>query len=193
MSKKAIILIIILVLVVAGILWWGYSKKEVVQTVTQESTPQNEQSTTPQTDTTPIGWLKETDETTGLTFRYPSDFGTNYISVVDWPPKLEVLAEAFSCTEAGEETSRAGRTNKQIIGGREFCVTTESEGAAGSVYTMYAYGFDGGGETVVFTFSLKFVQCDNYDEPDQSLCKNERTRFDPGVTVSLIANSIKNE
>ncbi|OHA66107.1 MAG: hypothetical protein A2672_01135 [Candidatus Wildermuthbacteria bacterium RIFCSPHIGHO2_01_FULL_49_22b] len=192
MSKKVYFSIIILVLAVAGILWWGYSNKVTVEPI-PEPVVQNDNSQTSPIDTTPTGWLKETDEATGLTFRYPADFGTNYISVVDWPPKLEVLTEEFSCTEAGEETSRAGRTNKQIIGGREFCVTTESEGAAGSVYTMYAYGFDGGGETVVFTFSLKFVQCDNYDEPDQSLCKNERTRFDPGVTVSLIANSIKNE
>jgi hypothetical protein len=68
-----------------------------------------------------------------------SPLTTKYIKAVDWPPKIEITNGRFSCTEAGAENAPAGLTERKNIGGVEYCVTRESEGAAGSTYTQYAY------------------------------------------------------
>src|SRR6185295_15193176 len=39
----------------------------------------------------PDSWVTFTDQTNNLQFRYPPTLGTNYISTVDWPPKIQVL------------------------------------------------------------------------------------------------------
>lgn len=52
-------------------------------------------------------WLEYADSQRGISFRYPPDFGTQFIRALDWPPMLELLAGPFECTEAGEETARA--------------------------------------------------------------------------------------
>lgn len=64
---------------------------------------------------------------------------TKYITTVDWPPKVQTLNQSFSCTEAGVETQRAGQTKQVIVNDTTYCVTKNTEGAAGSVYTQYAY------------------------------------------------------
>jgi hypothetical protein len=66
------------------------------------------------------------------------------------------------------------------IGGREYCVTKVSDGAAGSTYTQYAYATaEGNDKTKIFTFTLRFVQCMNYDDPEQAECLSERDTFYP--------------
>src|SRR5690606_32042758 len=42
--------------------------------------------------------------TTEYSYRYPADLGMTYVDLVDWPPAVQTLDEAFSCTEGGEET-----------------------------------------------------------------------------------------
>ena len=54
-------------------------------------------------------WLEYADSERGISFRYPPDFGTQFIRALDWPPMLELLAGPFECTEAGEETARRGQ------------------------------------------------------------------------------------
>ncbi len=131
-------------------------------------------------------WKTVTDPTSGISFRYPADFGTTYISVTDWPPKVALVNAPFSCTEAGTETAQAGATRKISIGGHEYCVTKESEGAAGSIYTQYAYAGPKEGKTMIFTFSLRFVQCANYDNPKKTECETERGAFDPNPIVDAM-------
>jgi hypothetical protein len=99
---------------------------------------------------------------------------------VDWPPQIQVVPGPFSCTEAGEETSRAGRTENRIIDGTVYCVTKVTEGAAGSIYTQYAYAREtDGNKVMILTFSSRAVQCTNYDEPEASACEVEQEAFDP--------------
>jgi hypothetical protein len=136
------------------------------------------------------GWLTQTDASNGLGFRYPPDLRTRYIHPVDWPPMLQVVDGPWQCTEAGSEIARAGKTERQTLGGRSYCVTRESEGAAGSIYTMYAYAFEHGGRVAVLTFSLRAVQCGNYDEPSKSECETERAAFDVGPTIDAIARTL---
>ena len=80
---------------------------------------------------------------------------------------------------------------KRTVGNRAYCVTRESEGAAGSVYTSYTYVFGEGNETIIFTFSLQAVQCANYDNPQKTACEKERRSFDPDRIADQMARSIK--
>lgn len=134
-------------------------------------------------------WLVATS-TTGYTLRYPQTLSTEYIRAVDWPPVFTVMNESFSCTEAGIETDRAGETELRLIGGRAYCVTTISEGAAGSVYLQYAYAFPAGTKTHILTFTLRAVQCGNYDEPQKTACETERTAFTIDPLLDQIARTI---
>lgn len=102
---------------------------------------------------------------------------TIYISAVDWPPHVSIENITFSCTEAGSQTGRAGETKKIIIHTHTYCVTTSTEGAAGSIYTQYAYARAKGDKTQILTFSLRFVQCGNYPEEEKTACESERSTF----------------
>ncbi len=143
-------------------------------------------------------WTTATDGNTGITFQYPKTLLTEYIHTVDWPPQIQILNEPFTCTEAGSETARSGQTVKRMVDDRTYCVTKESEGAAGSVYTNYAYAFplystgstQADRKTVIFTFSLQAVQCANYDDSQKTACENERSSFDLDSTVDRMAGSI---
>lgn len=135
-------------------------------------------------------WRTSTDQKSGLSFKYPEQLGTTYISTVDWPPQLQVESKAFTCTEAGTETDRAGKTEKRLVDSRTYCVTTESEGAAGSIYNQYAYVFAHDNQTAIVTFTLRFPQCANYDDPQRTACEQERTTFDLDSVVDKIAQTL---
>jgi len=143
-------------------------------------------------------WITATDNKTGITFQYPKTLLTEYIHTVGWPPQVQVLNEPFTCTEAEWETARAGQTVKRMVDDRIYCVTKESEGAAGSVYTNYAYAFplystgstQADRKTVIITFILQAVQCANYDDPQKTACENERSSFDLDSTIDRMAKSI---
>ena len=65
-----------------------------------------------------------------------------------------------------------------------YCVESLSEGAAGSTYTSYTYTTLKKGNLVKVNFTLRFPQCDNYDDPQKSECKQERTIFNPDSIVT---------
>ncbi len=127
----------------------------------------------------------------GKTFKYPASLGTKYISLTDWPPVLNITNEAFSCFQAGAEIERAGETKTEVINGHTYCVTRVSEGAAGSMYTQYAYARAAGSKTEILIFTLRFVQCGNYNEPEMSKCQSERNAFDIGPAVDKIFQTVK--
>ena len=135
-------------------------------------------------------WLAYTDSQRGVAFRYPPDFGTRYIRGLDWPPMIQLLEGPLQCTEAGSETARAGRTERADVDGRRYCVTRVTEGAAGSIYTSYAYAFEKDGRVAILTFSARAVQCGNYDEPQKSECNAERQTFDPGMLIDAVARTV---
>lgn len=135
-------------------------------------------------------WLYATDTSIGATFRFPEKFPTEYITPNDWRPKVQILSQEFTCTPAGDEFSRAGKTEPIMVNGHQYCRTEESEGAAGSTYTMYAYAFAKGNGTAIFTFSTQSVQCSNYDDPQKTACENERKTFTPDSIVDKMASTL---
>lgn len=127
----------------------------------------------------------------GITFQYPKEILAEHISEAKWPPKLIIEDRSFICNPSGNEIQQGGQTEQRLVDNRVYCITKESEGAAGSIYTTYTYEFPKDHQTGVITFTLRFVQCQNYDNPKASECESERSTFDIDGTVDRIVQSIK--
>jgi hypothetical protein len=138
----------------------------------------------------PAGNLK-TFSGDGVTFQYPEELSTKYITAVEWPPEVEVTNGPFSCVEGGTESSAAGRTVRETIdGATTYCVTRKSEGAAGSTYTSYEYAFPKGNKVVTLSFDLRFNHCTNYSEEVMNACNAERNTFNLGGIIDQIADNL---
>lgn len=116
-----------------------------------------------------------------------------YVSAADWPPQLREIGESFTCAESGLPVERAGGTEERKINGRIYCVTEVTEGTAGSVYTQYAYAFEKGESTAILTYSIRFVQCGNFDESERTDCEREQEAFDPDRIADAYAYGRKND
>ena len=138
-------------------------------------------------------WKYTEPDARGLQFQYPDPLPTQFISAQAWPPKVSLVAEEFSCA-AGEYTDSSGalvRTEERMVGDRMYCVDMSSEGAAGSTYTTYAYRTEQGDFVAHVDFTLRYVQCMNYDEANQGMCTLEQGTFDVDGLVDRIASSIR--
>ena len=147
-------------------------------------------STTSNTDTDIADWKTSTNPD-GVLFQYPEKLSSTYITAVDWPPKVTVSTSAHTCLDTGSATSSVGITEKRMVNTHEYCRTTESEGAAGSIFNTYTYATQIEGKQVVFTFSTRLVQCANYDDPQKTECENERESFDIDAVVDRIARTVE--
>jgi hypothetical protein len=130
------------------------------------------------------------DAKTGVSFQYPAKLSTTYISLVEEAPTVAVTGGPMTCKASGSEITPAGSTELKTIDGKAYCVTTKSEGAAGSTYTEYTYATEKEGKVVAVTFTLRAVQCANYDEPQQTACEAERANFSLDGMVAQIASSL---
>jgi hypothetical protein len=140
-------------------------------------------------------WTQAPANSQGVSFMYPAELSTTYISAAEWPPLVERTVNAYSCTE-GPITDADGplkTQTKRMVDDREYCVTESSEGAAGSVYNAYEYAFQFGTSTYRVVFQLQFPQCMNYDQPQQAACVAEQATFDIDGLVDRIAQSIKSQ
>lgn len=180
-KRTKMLIALILIVILATFITRFYTKDRPVETSTTSSSTEI---------FVPESWLAGEDG--GFSFKFPESFGTKYISPVDWPIKINLYEQEFSCLEAGEEVLPAGQTKKEMINDKEYCVTRESEGAAGSVYTNYAYALPFEGKTLIMTFSSKATQCMNYDNPGQTECIVERESFDISLLIDQIASTLKN-
>lgn len=99
---------------------------------------------------------------------------TKHISTPDtiWPPAVKFSEGVFSCNPQGSDTAEAGKVELKTVAGTRYCVTTRSEGAAGSTYTTYMYTAELKNRLVTISFTLRFVQCDNYDDPKKNNMQN---------------------
>lgn len=163
--------IIAIVIIVAGFVWTLVPSKESV--TPKPPLPVKEQA--------PINEGMTATTTNGVSFFYPEKLPTSYINTAEWPPQIKVLNGPYVCTTKAE----------RVIDGKKFCVTEEAEGAAGSTYTTYTYISQFGNKALSTTFTLRAVQCANYDEPKASECTMERASFSVDSLVSKIIETIK--
>lgn len=124
---------------------------------------------------------------------YSATLSTTYITNAEttWPPQVVFTKGEFVCIETGEVVSQNGKTIQKRINDIPYCVTQAAEGAAGSTYTTYTYMREvTKGELATVSFTLRSVQCMNYDNPKQSQCLSEQASFDPDrLAHALIINT----
>lgn len=111
----------------------------------------------------------------------PNILLTKYIAGHEWPPKIAISNDAFSCPDPGI---------MRAVDSRTYCVQSTTGAAAGSTYTEYVYSTVKNGKLVTLRFTLRYPQCMNYDVPEQTECKNEREAFDLDGTIDRIAQRV---
>lgn len=124
---------------------------------------------------------------------YDVSLPAEYVSTPErvWPPETTFLTGDFSCEEGGGQMLTFGETREKEIEGVVYCVSIASEGAAGSTYTTYVYTTTHGEYIARTTFTLRFVQCENYDEPKKTECKDTQGNFDPYLLGHHISMNAK--
>ncbi|MFA5021923.1 MAG: hypothetical protein WC508_02515 [Patescibacteria group bacterium] len=138
-------------------------------------------------------WTTTTNDD-GVTYQYPKELLAKYISVVEWPPVVKIATGIYSCkTTPQEVSSMSDITSQRLVDGRTYCVNVKPEGAAGSVYASYAYTTTKNGKLVNVIFTLRYPNCNNYDEAQNKACTSEREAFDIDATVDRIVQTIKYE
>lgn len=132
------------------------------------------------------GWSEATNG--GITFKYPNPFHGTYISAAEWPPLVERVVNKYSCNTTITGTDGpVPHLEEKTINGTTYCVSTSSEGAAGSTYITYEYAREG----IRGVFTFRFPQCLNYDEPEQGACKLEQQTFDIDTLADRILSSVR--
>jgi hypothetical protein len=127
----------------------------------------------------------------GVSFRYPEKLTAEYISVVEWPPTVEIKSGDFYCAETPQEVSGMMEiTSQRVVDNRIYCVNVKNEGAAGSVYSSYIYMTPVRGKLVSASFVLRYANCANYDEERNRACASEREAFDLDATVDRIVQTV---
>ncbi len=117
---------------------------------------------------------------------------TTYITNADsvWPPAVTFKDGILTCDEQGNQITENGKTTQKKIDNNDYCITAMSEGAAGSTYTTYTYVTPINNQLATTVFTLRFVQCENYDEPNRSACLTERANFSvDGLAHGIIMNA----
>lgn len=188
-TRTTLIALAVLILFVGGV-WWWLSGSNTIESenngMVDTTPPLNEE------DTRPAGVPADWNETENslVSFYHPSDFASDYVTTVDWPPQVNVDDNPYACVEAGEETERAGGTEEVTVGGNEYCRTVVAEGAAGSTYRQYAYAFSRDNETAILTFSVRFPQCANYEAEESEDCTADQEDFDPDALADQMVESM---
>lgn len=137
-------------------------------------------------------WQTTKDESSGVTFKYPVTFGnSNYVTAREWPPKVTVSKEAYTCVPTVDSKASAVTTYEKIIEGTAYCVSEQKEGAAGSTYTEYHVSSAKEDKTFTMSFTIQTVQCMNYDGSQQSACQAAQASFKVEELVDAIAHTIQ--
>ena len=156
------------------------------------SGPKCEFAKCPDVSVIPTSWKTYTNTASGFSFSYPPVIQATYIIAQDWPPTVRISGEKFSCIESQSlEKGMPIKETKVTVSGRDYCIETQSEGAAGSTYINYTYTTTKGGKLVSYVFVLKYPNCDNYPDPKKTECKNERNIFNLNNLIEQITQTLK--
>jgi len=138
-------------------------------------------------------WILSDISPQGLQFTYPNPLPTKYVTTPSWPPLVEMTVGAFTCAEGDIVAPDGMRKHlaRRVIDDHIYCVTTDSEGAAGSTYTNYAYTTEQGAFVTRVAFTLRTPQCLNYNEPERGACKAEQAGFNVDALAHRIASTTR--
>ena len=127
-----------------------------------------------------IAWSVYIGPTQAKSFLNTDKLATKYMHVQETAAKITIASTTpYVCNLAGTDESMvvSGKTEKHTVGRNEYCVTAQSEGAAGSTYTTYHYLVAHDKGTIGFDFTVQYVQCGNYNETEKKACEAERAIF----------------
>ncbi len=184
MNKTVTTIIVLIAIVFGYFIFRGFPEKTLPVATENNSTSTEEA-------VLPTDWKTYTDKENHLVFSYPDSLNTKYVQLVDWPPKIEVSTSTYSCLNAGKEIERAGETKEISVNGNIYCQTKVVEGAAGSIYTQFAYAAKVNNKVLYYTFTLREPQCVNYNEPERANCSIEEESFDINSIVDKVIQSTK--
>ena len=107
----------------------------------------------------------------------PSTILPQYVSGKKWPPVIQNVATAYSCTTSHTEM---GDTAQKVIDGKTYCITTFIDAAAGRRDGEYTYVTANASGTKVANFHLEWVSCGGYGGPGDAnydQCQSEQNTF----------------
>lgn len=117
-----------------------------------------------------------------------------YTTFQDWGVELKKVNSTyiFTCQESDNYQDPAHTRRSLTLNDRLYCVESSSEGAAGSIYTAYNYTSLINEFLITVKVTVREINCDNYDKPQQTDCKAERKIFnidkliDDSINLKLI-------
>jgi hypothetical protein len=132
------------------------------------------------------------------------DLNAEYIGSQDWkvnmvneeenyPPKFKITEGQIDYKITSSESGLLTSTAKRRIDGRIYCIESTSEGAAGTIYTQYAYSTIKNGSLITVSCVIRYPQCINYNEPQRTECAKERETFDLDKIISYIVKNLSVE
>lgn len=137
------------------------------------------------------GWIRASSS--GFSYQYPESLDTVYIAEATWPPLVERVVNEYTCEADAATDGPASSRNEFAMNGRIYCASVSSEGAAGSTYVSYEYVTDLEDMVVRVSFTLRYPQCANYDQPEQQACTEEEESFRPDALADSIISTIERE
>lgn len=186
--KWKVIVTILLILILLGVVGiFVFTKNRSVQN--KQPVPTTQPS--PTIESQNPGWKTFTDIVQNVSFQYPENLQTKYIRPQEWPPKITVTSDSFSCEEHGLGINGLpGMTIQKKMDNTAYCIENVTEGSAGTFYTNYTHSFMKGSNLVKLEFTLAYPQCDNYSDPQKAECTNEHQTFDLDSLINRIAESV---
>lgn len=127
-------------------------------------------------------WKIGKDTTSNLSFRYPDPLPQSpYIVGHEWPPKITVTPEVFSCSK-----------KVRVISGNIYCIESTNGAAAGSMYTEYTYKTAyRETNTLTMKFTLRTVNCGNYATEEQKTCEEKEATLNVDSLANRIAATVQ--
>lgn len=131
---------------------------------------------------------KEVDNFNQDKYKQPETLKANYISFQDYSFSIFEVDEykgtefrvengEINCDTTDQTSSLPLRISKTNINGQKYCIGAFSEGAAGSVYTEYAYATVIEDNLYLVTMLARYPNCSNYPDKERMECEAERESF----------------
>jgi hypothetical protein len=136
----------------------------------------------------PTGLKTVTDDKQGITYSYP-----NYLyelSTGEFAPKVTISKAKIVCHVG---YSNGIETTEQTINNKKYCVSVESDGAAGTMYSNYTYTTSLGDKIEKLTFVIRTTNCDVYGDAgaDYDNCIKDNASFNANDVANQILSSVE--